>query len=67
MPTRAQKAQAFKTWQVFLEGTGSVVRKVRKDVADGDSPCRFHLAETGEFVATLTLQDAWWFPTVPFS
>ena len=67
MPTRAQKARAFKTWQLFLEGPRSMVRKVRTDLAERGAQKGFHLADTGASVARLSLEDAGGGSTVPFS
>ena len=58
MPTREQKAQACKVWQVFLEGKRLMVTKVRKDLAALCKEKGFVLADTGSRVATLCLKDA---------
>ena len=67
MPTREQKAQAFKTWQVILDGDRAVVIKVRKDLAARCEERAWKLADSGACVATLCLEDAGWVRTVPLS
>ena len=59
MPTREEKAQAFKTWQVILDGDRAVVVKVRKDLAARCAERSWYLADSGACVATLCLEHAY--------
>ena len=58
MPTREQKATAYKSWQVFFDGKRPVVKKVLTDLAAQCEEKGFSLAGTGSSLTTLCLEDA---------